>query len=262
VTATPEPPAAPPAGGLGPLLSDAVTDLVEALPHVWKAALPPVVAGVVITAGLIVALVSLAISGLFSIAAALYGAAGVSGTLGILGFFSGLALLAGGLGALLWAPFLHAHLRAHALHLQGGPPLGVADGWRHGWRDPTLTLWLALEALLQTAGFLLLFLPGLVVDAALGFVAPARIVHGLPLPAAIARSLRHFVRAPLWHIGLSAVDTLTAVALGSALPIVSGIVVLPLVHRLRLRAYLEAFPPASPEPARPTAEPSATAATS
>lgn len=236
-----------PRTGIGPLVNEAWGDAIPSLPRTWLAGVALTVTYVVATGALLVCVVLAAVAASAASALLLGTARGL-----LVVLLAGLSLYAVlitpllvGFSAVL-APPLAASLQAHWRHLRDDVDLTLADGWRGGLSDRPLVAWLVLEQFLQAAGYLLFFVPGVVVDAALAFVAPARVVHGLPLGAALRRSVGAFLADPLWTLAMVSIDGLISLAVQGFLPGVGLLVTVPMSHQLRLRAYLEAFPAAPP----------------
>lgn len=225
--------------GIGAVLGAAWGDAVERVAATWLAGvIPTAVMLLYVTVGTVCAMVivgasSAAVGTLFGAAVGLP----IAAAIGLL-----IAAMYVLLASVFLAPPTQAMFRAHWRHLQDGQPLGVMDGVRGGTRSWSVNVALVAILTLQTVGYLLLFLPGVLVDAALGFVVPAMVIHELPLHRAVGRSLAHFLRAPVWHIGLSLVDGLVAAALNGLVPVLGGLVSIPLTLQLDLRAYLDAYP--------------------
>lgn len=143
--------------------------------------------------------------------------------------------------AAIISPFYVAMLRSHWRSLQDDSSLGVLDGIRGGFR---LDLLLGATVLLsaQSIGFTLLLVPGILVDAATNLTLPGMVIDELGFWRALGRSVRHFLRAPIWHIGLAFIDFVLSAALNSFLPFVGFAVAVSLQIHLTLHAYRDAFP--------------------
>ncbi|MFK7927216.1 MAG: hypothetical protein AB8H79_03455 [Myxococcota bacterium] len=158
------------------------------------------------------------------------------------GIYSVLAFLTLPLATCVLAPLQTAMSHSHWKHLRDDVDLGIMDGMRGGFSNPPLLFWMWAYLTCTVFGYLCFVIPGLLIEAAFGFVAPAMIVHQLTFRQAIARSLRHFIDAPMWHLGLTVIDQLLAMALGSLIPILgTGLGVSFSLH-VTLRAYVEAYP--------------------
>lgn len=222
---------------LGPTVGAALSEAFPGLLRTGWSTVPLLIAGLVATAASAV-IVAVAL-GLF------FGAAIVGGAVAIIPAFVAyvvISLLIVPMVMLLVAVPYTAMARSHWRHLRDDVDLTAMDGIRGGLRRWDLVLFVFVAGTLSLFGYLMFLLPGMLLDAALGFVVPAIVVHELSLIDAIKRSLSHFWKEPVWHIGLVAVEQLLAGAMSTLVPVIGSGFASSLGLHLNLRAYVEAFP--------------------
>lgn len=143
--------------------------------------------------------------------------------------------------AIVGGPFQVALFRSHWRAVDEASSFGVLDGIRGGFR---LDLWFTASTLTfcRMLGLACLIVPGILFEAMTNLVLPAMIIDGLSLPQALWRSLRHFLKAPFWHLGLGIVEFILEAALSTLIPLFGSAVHATLQIHLSLHAYRVAFP--------------------